>query len=394
MPEPAMRRNHGNRTHAYQMLEYFHSRSDLIDLDYMAPKEWEQWNEEDEKAFQTIFPKVELLLVNRKASKDNKVRYFFKSKLPNIIRKNKHPYKRRLIDDYSTYTMQQDFNLVLTQRKYDVIIISYVTWARLIENNPLVNGARLIVDTHDFMTGQFKGREGFQLGPVFEREMQLLSLFDETWSQSYDEQYLFSQFVPAKHRVVPIMYSGNHHNIAGRYKKAKYDLIYVASGNPNNQNSSKWFFDNVYPLLSKGLKICLVGQICEHSPDLPNVVKNHFVPDLSEVYTLAKVAICPMLEGTGVKVKVVEAMSFGLPTVCTLRGLDGLPGKVGNGCLLANNADEFAAHIDKLLSDEEFYLKTSGDGVNMFKNFFDKRTCYQYLDEIFDIKMKTQLASQ
>lgn len=112
----------------------------------------------------------------------------------------------------------------------------------------------------------------------------------------------------------------------------------------------------------------------------------NFVEDLSTYYYKSKIALCPMLSGTGVKVKVVEALSYGLPVVCNLRGLDGLPLKENNGCLRGDTPEEFAKHITKLLADENYYQSIKKLAINTFKDFFDKKHCYDQLDAIFQIE--------
>src|SRR5690606_38412236 len=160
--------------------------------------------------------------------------------------------------------------------------------------------------------------------------IQLISLFDESWLLSSDEKFIFSQFAAKTiHRFVPLMFRKNEANLLAIAQK-KYDIIYLASDNRHNIRSAEWFFKEVYPQLGTDLTICVIGRITSIIPDYKNVIKIPFVEDLSEVYSQSKVAICPMLSGTGIKVKTVEALSYGLPVVSTERGLDGLPSRFNN----------------------------------------------------------------
>lgn len=384
MPDNPVQRDAGNKAHTLQMLEYFNSRQQDIELHYVGEQYWSGWGPEEVQEFKETFPYCSLHVLHRKLPKRNKLSYFFKYKLPNAYRKNKWMVRMPALPNNNTIQLQEGFNALLQKMTFDYIIISYVTWASLIENNPYLNNAILINDTHDFITAQHKLKHNFRLGESFQREMELLSLFDETWSQSFDEQYLFSQFLPGTHRFIPIMYQPQYfYNLEPRAKK--YDLIFVGSRNENNQESLNWFFAEVYPLLSKELNICIIGKICDYIPSFPNVEKLRFVKDLNDYYNDTKIAICPMLNGTGVKVKVVEAMSFGLPIVCTLRGLDGLPSKTENGCLCGNTKEEFANHINDLLNNSKYYKKTQKQSIEMFATYFDQGKCYENLDRIFKL---------
>jgi glycosyltransferase involved in cell wall biosynthesis len=128
-----------------------------------------------------------------------------------------------------------------------------------------------------------------------------------------------------------------------------------------------------------------VGKICNYIPSFTNVTQVIFAESVREYYRKSKIAICPMLSGTGIKVKTVEALSFGLPVVCTLRGLDGLPSKTGNGCLRGDAKEEFAKHIHALLSDEKYYQHIRAQAIDTFNKYFEREGCYRKLDNAFGI---------
>ena len=147
--------------------------------------------------------------------------------------------------------------------------------------------------------------------------------------------------------------------------------------------SVKWFFEEVYPKLNHNLSICVVGKINDHIPELPNVTKMHFVEDLNRVYSESRVAICPMLSGSGLKIKVVEALSFGLPVVCNPRGIDGLINKTNNGCLVTVDASIFSKYIEQLLTDNNFYEQQQALAKNFFANYLSTEVVYSELDNVF-----------
>ena len=122
----------------------------------------------------------------------------------------------------------------------------------------------------------------------------------------------------------------------------------MGSNNPHNTNAAKWFFDKVYPLLPDTIKITVVGRVCSAVPEKENIEKIEYAENLSEYYKKSKITICPMLSGTGLKIKVVESLSYGIPIVCNTRGVDGLLNKLNNGCIVTNDPNEFSNAIQKL----------------------------------------------
>jgi glycosyltransferase involved in cell wall biosynthesis len=63
------------------------------------------------------------------------------------------------------------------------------------------------------------------------------------------------------------------------------------------------------------------------------------------------VFVCPILSGSGVRVKLLEAFASGIPAVSTLVGAEGLTNKDGDICLLADEPAAFAQRALDLLAD-------------------------------------------
>ena len=63
------------------------------------------------------------------------------------------------------------------------------------------------------------------------------------------------------------------------------------------------------------------------------------------------VFLAPMAYGTGVKIKIVEAMAMGMPVVTNPIGAEGIPGENGVHWYVGNSDTEIAEYIDQLLAD-------------------------------------------
>jgi glycosyltransferase involved in cell wall biosynthesis len=77
------------------------------------------------------------------------------------------------------------------------------------------------------------------------------------------------------------------------------------------------------------------------------------VEDAVHELARARVAVVPLLSGSGTRLKIVEAWAAGLPVVSTTIGAEGLPGRAGEHLLLADSPAEFAAAVSRLLTCEE-----------------------------------------
>jgi GT2 family glycosyltransferase/glycosyltransferase involved in cell wall biosynthesis len=76
-----------------------------------------------------------------------------------------------------------------------------------------------------------------------------------------------------------------------------------------------------------------------------------FVDDVRDVLGRYATFICPILSGSGVRVKLLEAFAAGIPVVSTRVGAEGLALKDGEFCSLADDPGEFAERVLALLSD-------------------------------------------
>ncbi len=377
MPDNPLKRDAGNKMRAYKLLEYFASRNE-IEADFVCEQTWSNWTDEDTSVFREKFPAIGLHIFKRKGDRRNLVSYVLGYKIPDYIRKYRYLLFAPPLPDYNTSLLQQAFNDLLRTRQYDYIIISYVTWATLVKDNPFAGAARLIIDTHDFLTSQTRKGKNFRLGASFEEEMRRLSYFDEVWSLSVEENYLFRQFVKADHRIVPMM---QDKPLRAPSEDKIYDIIYVASDNAHNVLSANWFFAEVYPLLPASVKICIIGSINRYIPaNLPNITGLSYVEDTSEYYEKSKVAMCPMFGGTGIKIKTVEALAYSLPVVCTPDAIIGLPDKSNNGCIIGHNAEEFAARINTLLSEPDARELLSRQAGDMFARHFESQSGFEIVD--------------
>jgi glycosyltransferase involved in cell wall biosynthesis len=66
------------------------------------------------------------------------------------------------------------------------------------------------------------------------------------------------------------------------------------------------------------------------------------VEDIREALARYAVFVCPILNGSGVRVKLLEAFAAGIPAVSTYIGAEGLARKDGEFCLLADEPEKFA----------------------------------------------------
>lgn len=359
----------GNLTRIKQLLQYFEDNYEVLEVDLVSSGVWDS---QSKTKFAQEYPHITLLEIGLKGSKKNRIAYLFKDKLPKLW--DRLTQKRYV--DGTTPSFKKRMAQLIHKNKYDFLLISYASWANMIEEIKS-STAYKIVDTHDFITLQYKPYLGNNIGKAFEEEMHILSKYDEIWTYSVEEEYIFDQFTAKKVTLMPITFLPK---VSSSVKD--YDVLYVASNNLHNINSFNWFIENVLPLIPN-VTIHVVGHICHEITDHPQLIKLGMVDDLDAIYKKSKITICPMLSGTGIKIKVLESISYGLPVVTLRRGVDGLINKINNGCIVVDNAQNFARSITKLLSDEVYCQEIAQQAREFHQSFYTPENEIDMLNKTF-----------
>jgi len=127
-----------------------------------------------------------------------------------------------------------------------------------------------------------------------------------------------------------------------------------------NRVAVDWFVRHVLPLVlaeEPGAKLVIAGSDPppEHTyaDHAANMQMLGYVEDVRDALARYAIFVCPILSGSGVRVKLLEAFAAGMPVVSTLVGAEGLARKDGEFCALADDPAEFASHVIALLRDPE-----------------------------------------
>lgn len=127
-----------------------------------------------------------------------------------------------------------------------------------------------------------------------------------------------------------------------------------------NQEGLEWFTRFVLPRILEQrpkVRLVVIGSDPPARHSLPGnsdaVDLVGFVDDVMEPLRRYALFVCPILSGSGVRVKLLEAFASGIPVVSTRIGAEGLADVDGQICAIADDPGEFARHVIELLSDPD-----------------------------------------
>jgi glycosyltransferase involved in cell wall biosynthesis len=128
---------------------------------------------------------------------------------------------------------------------------------------------------------------------------------------------------------------------------------------PPNLEGVRWLLTQVVPILRRAsghpIELHVVGGHPPHEVqacDDGDMIRVHgYVEDVGRFTETCDVLVAPIFTGSGVNVKVVEALASGMVVVTTRVGLSGLAATPGRDLLVADTAQQFAAAVIGLAQD-------------------------------------------
>lgn len=95
------------------------------------------------------------------------------------------------------------------------------------------------------------------------------------------------------------------------------------------------------------------------------------------------VCVCPILEGGGTRLKILDAMAMAKPVVSTAIGCEGLRAKHGENILVADTPQEFAEKVSQLLENEGFRRQLGCAGRELVEREYSWETIGQQLGQAY-----------
>lgn len=396
-PTPTHPTNAGNRVGVLNIVNYF-IRNDCkiffcyINLENYSHNDMLSYFDGNFKLIEKDFLRKRSIyhLFQKFISKLIRVKYWIKFKA-SLISENEWKYNTSLdglVDRHTIKSVQQ-----LSKQNWDIVVCEYVWISKLLTLFP--KKTLKIIDTHDKFTNRFEIYNKMNIKPDWislhaKEELEGLSRADLIITLNDNDTNYFKSKM--NNRVCKFHFVPKINAV--KQKKFSYTLLYLASDNLNNVSSITKFIKEVYPILKKEesqIKLLIGGSICdklkveEESIVLKGKIENPF-----DFYSLGDIAVNPEISGTGFKIKVMEAISYGIPVISSEIGRLGIESddqiELINSILIAENAEQYLEHI-RMLADVNYYsnmVLNSAEAISNMNIKLEtnlKNTIIQLLDE-------------
>lgn len=159
-------------------------------------------------------------------------------------------------------------------------------------------------------------------------------------------------------------------------KDGKKNLIFVGSFTyiPNIE-AAKLLINQIYPKLKKlypDCRLLIVGKnppqkIREVAQTYSDIILTGKVPDVRPYLAAASVVVTPLFQGSGTRLKILEAFAASRPVVSTSKGVEGLKVKDGEHILIRDNVDDLVAGVSQLWSEPILQQKLADSAYKLVK---------------------------
>jgi glycosyltransferase involved in cell wall biosynthesis len=217
-------------------------------------------------------------------------------------------------------------------------------------------------------------------------ETRLAQESDLVWCASPEDKQVMQTASPG----TPIDVVPTIHELHGRVSsyEQRSDLLFVGNmAHSPNADAVHYFMREIYPRIHQALpdvKVKIIGD--DPAGELrgynsPQVSILGYVPVIESFLERSRIFVAPLRFGAGIKGKIGEAMSYGLPVVTTSIGAEGFGLTHGVDVMIADGPSAFADAVVQLYASKELWDELADNGWDRIQNNFTPEVVAQIINQ-------------
>lgn len=260
-----------------------------------------------------------------------------------------HHYK---VDDQYPFRVEKLVNKLDEQYHFDICIINYYYLSRLFT---YINIPKKAIATHDLIA-----YKDIKIGQptmciTADTEAKAMQRCPHIFALQTVEADYFQMLSP-KSKVYNFfgMFTYTSQPVIGNH-----NMVFLSGGNIFNQNGLKWFVKEILPAIRdrfSDAKLIVGGSICKAMPKLSEVegvVSQGYIDDPYKFYAQADVCINPCYQGTGLKIKTFEAISYDKVTMVHPHSMEGIYNKEHAPLFASDKPEEWVRFLEDVWDNPE-----------------------------------------
>jgi polysaccharide biosynthesis protein PslH len=158
-----------------------------------------------------------------------------------------------------------------------------------------------------------------------------------------------------------------------------------------NQEAIQWFILEVWPRILKkypALQFHIAGRNAPPSlrsfiQQQKGIVFHGEVADSKSFLNQFSMMVVPLFSGSGIRVKIIEAMQYGLVVIASAKALAGIPAVHGSEVLIADSPEEYVQGITSLMEDQPLITQLSTNAMDFVLKKYNISTIGSELNEFY-----------
>jgi polysaccharide biosynthesis protein PslH len=170
---------------------------------------------------------------------------------------------------------------------------------------------------------------------------------------------------------------------------------------PPNADAARWFLNDIWPLVKQRTpqaQLFVIGQrasvdirahgdfagitLPQQADNAPVVVTGYVDDPLPFIKSCAALLV-PLRSGGGMRVKIVDALNWGLPIISTTIGCEGINITPGHDILVADSPADFAQAVVTTIQSPRLRSELAHNGRELIERIYDWRVVYKAFDNVY-----------
>ncbi|HTA91621.1 MAG TPA: glycosyltransferase [Polyangiaceae bacterium] len=211
-----------------------------------------------------------------------------------------------------------------------------------------------------------------------------------------DEELILSEYPSAHTAVVPNGVDVSEFSPVEGAAEREMLLFFGAINYHPNHDGVVYFIDEVFPkirLKHPNARFCILGPGARQSVldrQGNGVEVLGMVDDVGPYIDRAAAVVVPLRLGGGTRLKIVEALSKGKPVVSTRLGAEGIDVVHDQHLLLADDPQEFANQVSRVLTDAALALRLGKAGRELMEQKYSWRSIVAGLERFYEARLSAR----
>lgn len=251
------------------------------------------------------------------------------------------------------------FRLFIKANRPNTIIYEYLRMWSLFKSTRGIP-YQSIIDTHDVQSLRQESLVSNNLTPsgprlTFDQEVSMLKSFDKVITIQKEEEYLLNSLMKGKVCTYGLkMFPKNNKN---KPKTDKINILFLGINSHPNQISLDFILKNIFPKIKSFCNLYIAGSVCDHVAiiDDDSIIRLGVIDRLSEIYANIHAIINPTTIKGGLKIKNIEALSYGCAVITSPTGAEGLKHFIDSGYLFICERSVDYLNALKLIKEQSHF---------------------------------------